>query len=1066
MWFSGARSLATTAAAAAALLLSGGVVPLDAQYFGRNNPQYRTFDWQVLRTQHFDIYYYPEAEVGIRDAGRMAERWYERLSRILGHEFRVRQPLILYASHADFQQTNILGSPVGEGTGGVTESLKQRIIMPLAHTYAETDHVLGHELVHAFQYDLSGLGRSAGSIDAGGRAFATAPLWFTEGMAEYLTLGPVDSHTAMWLRDAALTGELPSLRRLATDPRVFPYRYGHALWAYITGRWGDAVVGQILRSVGRGMPYDQAIQSVLGITMQQLSDDWQASVRRTYLPLLADFTEASEAATPLVTRELRGGRVNIGPAVSPDGSRVAFLSERGRFDIELWLADASTGQVLRRIVRGPALDTHFGSLNFIASAGSFSPDGRQVAFSALRRGRGVIALVDVETSRIVRELRMDDIAEVTNPDWSPDGRSIAFSGSRGGQTNLYVFDLESGATRQLTEGRNADLMPVWSPDGASLAFVTDRGGATDMDALSFDGYRVALLDVATGQIRQLPGSYPGRNFNPVWTRDGLFFISDRDGVANVYRVDVATGALSQVTRIFQGVSGYTQLSPALAGARNADRLVFSVFDRGGYNLYRMDGAPQLAGTPVPAAVAGGQVPVAGHGGEPVSTDAPPPAQLPPTPRPAEAPYQRVAAYLADEVSGLPSVQVAAAWTPEPYRPRLSIDYVGQPQAGFSAGGAVGQGGLYGGVAALWSDMLAHHTIYGVAQAQGRLDEFGFQAAYLYRPNRWDFGVAAQRIPYISAGRAQGFDEQAGLFRDQLVTFRTFDWQLTGLAQLPRSRSQRIEFSAGVRRIARDIRIQENVTPARRLPNGQIEATGQTDYQERTEDAPNFHLVQGTAALVFDNAVFGYTSPVAGQRYRFEAAPTLGDFRFVSALADYRRYLWVRPFTLAARGLHYGRYGLGGQDENALGPVFLGQPSLVRGYEYGWLADRCVAALRGGAQAAEPCLVLDQLFGSRIGVANAEFRFPLISGAVVGTGMGLPPVEGFVFGDAGVAWTAGTSPVFETGVPTNLGERGILASTGVGARINVFGYMIVEIDYVRPLTTDRGWHWVFALQPGF
>ncbi len=1038
-----------------------GAVPLDAQYFGRNNPQFRTFDFHVLRTEHFDIFYYPEAEEGVRDAGRMAERWYARLSSILGHEFRERQPLILYASHADFQQTNILGSPVGEGTGGVTESLKQRVIMPLAHTYANTDHVLGHEIVHAFQYDISGLGRSAGSIDAGGRAVAQAPLWFIEGMAEYLTLGPVDPHTAMWLRDAAITGQLPTLQQLATDPRIFPYRYGHALWAYITGRWGDAVVGEILRQVGQGVPYQQAIRQILNIELEQLSEDWQAEVRRTYLPLLADWAEPTQVARPLITRAQRGGRVNVGPALSPDGRRLAFLSERGLLDVELWLADAETGEIIRRLVRGAALDVHFASLNFLASAGSFSPDGSQLAFSALRRGTNVIALVDVERGAVVREIPVANVPEITNPDWSPDGQSIVFSGSQGGITNLYLLDLQTEQARQLTTGRNADLMPAFSPDGQTIAFVTDRGPGTDLDALQFAGYRIALLDVGTGEIQLLPEMGAARNSNPIWTPDGqsLFFLSDREGIANVYRIDLGTGALAQVTRIFQGISGYTELSPALTGARAANRLAFSVFDRGGYNIYRLDDQAQLAGTPV--TIPSPPPPAVG-----APEAAPLPAQLPPAPRPTEEPFQRVATYLAQPLAGLPSPELAAAWEPESYRPRVSLDYIGQPQVGATVGGALGRGGLYGGIFALGSDMLAHHTLFGAIQAQGALDEIGFSLAYLYRPLRWDFGAGLQRIPFIQVGRRPAFfDPPTGLVRDQVVSFRTFDWQLQGMAQFPFSRAQRVEFSAGPRRLVRDILIQEVVYDPI-IEGGQVVGVVNPRFQESRESLDAFNLFEGSAALVFDNALFGWTSPFAGQRYRLELSPTVGTLSFLSALGDYRRYFWLRPFTLAARGMHFGRYGLDAEEEQTVGQLYLGFPSLVRGYEFGALANRCVLAAQAGQEAAEACDVLDQLFGSRIAVANFELRFPLIQALVLGPGIGLPPIEGFAFYDAGLAWATGISPAFALGIPEEPGQRGILTSAGVGGRINLFGYFILELGYVRPFVGDRGWHWHFALQPGF
>jgi hypothetical protein len=1057
---------------AASLLLFVSAAPLTAQYFGRNNPQFRTFDFQVLQTDHFDIYYYPEAEEGVRDAARMAERWYTRLSQILGHELSARQPIILYGAHADFQQTNILGSPVGEGTGGVTESFKQRIIMPLAHTYAQTDHVLGHELVHAFQYDISGLGRSAGSIDAGARALAQAPLWWIEGMAEYLTLGPVDSHTAMWLRDAAVTGRLPTLQQLGTDPRIFPYRYGHAIWSYITGRWGDQVVGEILRAVGDGQSYAAAMGEVLGVEMDELSADWQVAVRRTYLPLLATYNEAREIATPLITAQTRGGRVNLAPAVSQDGRLLAFLSERGFLDVELWLADATTGEVIRRLVRGAAFDAHFGSLNFIASAGSFSPDARQLAFSALRRGTNVLAIVNVERGGVIREIAIPGVPEITNPSWSPDGGSIAFAGTQGGITNIYLHDLATGETRQLTSGRNADLMPSFSPDGTRIAFTTDRGPGTDLETLAVGGYRIAVVDIATGEIELLPGMQGARNFNPVWTAagDAIHFISDRDGIANVFRIELAPGTVAPTTTVFRGVSGITALSPALAIGGADDMLVFSVFEAGNYNLYRFGrdapAPPAIAALPAPpppdeevAQLVAAPLPDAG-------LDAPVAAVLPPAPRPAAAQFRQVAGYLDDVVGGLPAADVAADWPTAPYRPRLSLDFIAQPQVGVAVGGGTGQGGLQGGIGALFSDMLAWHTVFGVIQAQGAWDEIGFSATYLYRRLPTDFGVGLQRIPFVSARRQQGFDPQENVFRDQIQRFRTFDWQLQGLAQHPFSRVQRVEFAAGLRRLSRDIVVQEVVFDPVRDPAGNIIDFQNPRVQEQREGLDAINLAQASAALVFDNALLGWTSPFAGQRYRFEVSPTAGALNFVTGLADYRRYFWLQPFTFAARGLHFGRYGLSVEDEQRIGPLFLGQPQLLRGYDYNALASRCLAGMQNAPGNAAECRIIDQLFGQQLAVANFELRFPLVRALVLGTGFGVPPIEGFLFTDAGVAWGRGTSPVLATGVQADPGDRGILASGGIGGRLNLFGYAILEAAYVRPFADNLGWRWHFALQPGF
>src|SRR4029453_1260626 len=258
-------------------------------YFGGNKVQYRDFKFQVLKTDHFDVYYYPEEEQAARMASRMAERWYARLSTLLNHDLHGRQPLILYASGPHFRQTNAIEGERGEGPGGVTEAYKRRIVLPLAGPVEATDHVLGHELVHAFQYDITNTSVSSGNIGA-----LALPLWFIEGMAEYLSIGPVDSHTSMWMREAARHEKLPNVDDL-DNPKYFPYRYGQALWAFIGGRYGDAVVGDMLRAgAGRDGGYKQAIESVLGVKTEELSKEWPSAVFDAYRPI-AETTKAPGA---------------------------------------------------------------------------------------------------------------------------------------------------------------------------------------------------------------------------------------------------------------------------------------------------------------------------------------------------------------------------------------------------------------------------------------------------------------------------------------------------------------------------------------------------------------------------------------------------------------------------------------------------------------------------------------------------------------------------------------------------------------------------------------------------
>src|SRR5437762_4342315 len=266
-----------------AFLVTLLLVPVaQAQYFGRNKVQWETFHFKVLQTQHFDIYYYDQEADVVDDIGRMAERWYARLSTVFNHTF-TRKPIVLYANAADFQQTTTTGEIIGEGTGGFTDEFMNRVVLPLTGDYAENDHVLGHELVHVFQYDIA----SANNNNRRRFNLEQLPLWLVEGMAEYFSKGRIDPLTAMWIRDATIHNRMPDLRKLTRDPNYFPYRYGQALLAYIGGRFGDDAVVRLFLASGISGP-ETAFDRALGIPAKQIFIDWAESARELYNPVVED----------------------------------------------------------------------------------------------------------------------------------------------------------------------------------------------------------------------------------------------------------------------------------------------------------------------------------------------------------------------------------------------------------------------------------------------------------------------------------------------------------------------------------------------------------------------------------------------------------------------------------------------------------------------------------------------------------------------------------------------------------------------------------------------------------
>jgi len=1000
-------------------------VPALAQvgYFGQNKVQYERFDFKVLKTDHFDIYYYPEEEEASRIAARLAERWYARLSNILSHELRGRQPLVLYASPSHFRQTNVVDGELGEGTGGVTEAYKRRIVLPFAGPLEATDHVLGHELVHAFQYDITST--NASSAAAGNAGALNLPLWFIEGMAEYLSIGPDDPHTAMWMREAIRQEKFPKIDDL-DHPRYFPYRYGHAFWAYIGGKYGDRVIGNMLRSGASRDGYKTAFARVLGISSEELSLQWQAATMAAYRPVAETTKLASATARKLIADTSGRGGLNVSPELSPDGSKVAFFSARDLFSIDLYVADAMTGKILRKITDN-ATSPHIESIGFIDSAGAWSRDSARFAFASLSGGKPVLFIVNARNGDGERKIKIEEVDEILNPTWSPDGNRIAFSALAGGLSDLFIYDLAASSLKRVTTDAFSELHPAWSPDGRSIAFSTDRF-STSLEKLDAGQPKLALLDVATGDIRALGGFDAAKNINPQWTTDSrsVYFVSDRQGISNIYRIDAAGGEPRQVTNLLTGVSGITAMSPALSVG--GSRVVFSVYEDDGYNIYSLDNDASTSGTAL-------------------ATGLPRDAGILP---PRTSPEGTVHTYLRTQTAGLPPVAEAAAIAPEPYKPRLSVDFIGQPTVGVgvdSFGSYVG-----GGISAAFSDILGNHTVYGSLQGTNRLDEVGGSIVYLNRSRRWNFGAALDSTPYVQRGYGQGLVDigngQIVLAEEEVRVIQT-DRGFAGIAAYPFSRAQRLEFTGGLRQISG----KQDVTTRLFDPNSGQQLSEET---ETLSQFPTLNLGMVSSALVYDTSIFGATSPIRGSRYRLQLDQTTGDMHYGSALADYRTYLMpVRPFTVAVRGMYYGRYGRDAEN-SLLTPVYLGYPELVRGYDSGsFRAEECGITLDGG------CPVYDKLFGSRMVMANLELRFPLW-GAFGGDNFYGPiPVELGVFTDAGAAWDRSGGLKL-----TGPGGR-LVRSVGALVRVNLLGFAIAEIDYVRPLDRPgRGWVWAFNLRPGF
>ena len=508
----------------AALFLSlAQVLPAQMGYFGQNKIQYRDFEWRVLHGPHVDLYFYPDEDELARVALAYAEESYRFLEIKFGHAPGRRIPLVVYASHTDFEQTNILPFVPPEGLLGVTEFLKRRVALPFNGSYAEFRHTLRHELVHAFQ--LSVESETARLHPRGSRP--DLPLWWTEGLAELWSAGE-DSRDEMILRDLTVSGELPHLQQLAYAGGTVVYPLGGAIHRWLAERHGDWRVQLLYRDRWRYESFNDAIKGVYGRSIEELDNQFRDFFRQRYFAQAIGREPLNVASRPMAELAVKPFAYRLpGDSVS----RVLFVSPSNGY-MNIYGVDWKRPGKPKVVIEGER-SAQFESFHAFGSRVDVRNGIAILASKYLERD--ALFFWDLRRRKVAGRYQFPQLVSILSPAWAPDGQSVVFSGlTISGYSDLYRLWLVDGRLEQLTADRYEDVDPAFAPDGSVIVFASDRtpggpGGALNLFSLHLGSRSIAYVT---------HGSW--RDETPRWGADGrIYFSSDRSGVFDIYSVTLA-----------------------------------------------------------------------------------------------------------------------------------------------------------------------------------------------------------------------------------------------------------------------------------------------------------------------------------------------------------------------------------------------------------------------------------------------------------------------------------------------------------------------------------------------
>lgn len=1015
--------------------------------FGKNKVQYKKFDWQFIQTSHFDIYYAQNGYDLASFAAEAAEDSYDSIRKLLRYEINNRISIVIHNSHNEFQQTNVIGEYLEEGIGGVTELFKNRMVVPFEGNYQLFRHVIHHELVHAVLNDMF----YGGSIQAllASRSPLQLPGWMNEGLAEYAAL-KWDTNSDMFLRDATIHNYLPPIEYL---DGYFAYRGGQSVWHYIATKYGEGKIADIMNRIKGTRNVDQGFRTTIGLSIKELSERWQKEQKVLYWPDIAKREEPSEYARKLTDHTKDENFYNTSPAISPQGDRIAFISDRADY-LDVYLMSATDGEILKKLVDGQRT-SNFEELHLLTPGITWSPDGKKIALAVKAGATDAIMIIDVDSGD--EEKLTFDLDGIFSVDWSPDGNLLTFVGLKSPQTDIYVYNFRTKELRNLTNDLFSDADPVIAPDNKTVYYCSDRKDEPDgrlpaspeLNSFDFSGHDLFSISMETGVIRKVGGTKNSNESSPVVSPDGkkLLYISDRNGIGNIYELDLTTHEDRPITNSLTGIY-------QLSSSHDGSKLAFASLSEAGFDVFLMR-APFERTLSVTSLEPTEFIKDEFH----LPRNTRPVTTLASTTQSSDTVAVRdnviIVADTAQAGSKYESKSrldlknfvfseeamqdTSASVKPSPYKFEVTdnVDANGNyvphkyklnfsPDLVYGNAGFNTFYGVEGSTIMAFSDMLGDHQIIFQTNLLLDLKNSDYGLSYYYLPNRIDFGF-------------QGFHSARFLYINdpyEIPTLYRFrQWGFSAMASYPIDRFKRVDLSAMWLNLSRE------------------------NLDDPTEPAQRRSFILPMLSYVADNSIWqgGWFGPNNGMRFNFtfygSAKFNNHSLDLQTFTVDYRSYSPLfKDFIFVLRGtagLSNGKdrqnFFIGGND-GWINRRFDGNTfPIVNVEDYAFLTP--VLPMRGFNYNAQT--------GTRYGLMNIEARFPLIRYLIGGTllPIGFQNILGAGFLDIGSAWShTGEWQMFRRTESGSLRTKDLLIGMGLGTRLIFFGF---------PLRIDVAWNYDWA-----
>lgn len=547
------------------------------EQFGNNRIQYQNFKWNVISSDNFDIYYYPQSKNAAIWAANYAENEYERIADFLGYAPFQRIKLIVYATHSDLIQSNIGLSTQTVFIGGYRVFLKNRVEVSFNGIQADFQHDITRGIAQMILNEMMFSGTFKEILQS--TYFFSLPEWFLSGLIEYITFGwnvEMDDK----IRDLFTTKKFNNPNRFTGEDAA---TIGHSVWNYLIERYGKAQVSVVLQDTKTEKNHEKALSKLFSIKYKKLLNDWKA-----YYKEQSDLVADTLSAPPKTQRIIKSTKDETyygSIKLSPDGTRMAYVqNKRGRYKVLVKNIETGSHYTLYR----GGYRSYEQKVNYDIPVVSWRNNDkvgaiivrqdklRLMTYDIKKEFKSTKERFKLELSNLLYKVYTNKqtyrgiykhFRQVNDFNFSEDGATIVLSGETFlGQSDIFIYNLRNNNVKAITNDVFDDRNPTFMPKSIKqIIFSSNRVTDSLQPKLKADfrkiqyKYDIFQLHTDSNKVlaKRIINSPKYSEIVPRFNKNGnIFFLSDENGVFELYKMDDLQSKPQAVTNFRQSILSY------------------------------------------------------------------------------------------------------------------------------------------------------------------------------------------------------------------------------------------------------------------------------------------------------------------------------------------------------------------------------------------------------------------------------------------------------------------------------------------------------------------------------